>query len=225
MHSLQSLRRGYTGYRPDVLALIRNPPSRVLDVGCGAGMLGRDIKERWPQAVVVGIDRDPCLVEEAAKHLDRVVLANIEDDLEFSELGNEQFDAIIFADLLEHLISPERVLRVATRFLAPGGFIVTSIPNVRHYSTILSLVFLGKWPQRDRGIHDRTHLRFFSRRDILHLLRSCGLEPLEERRNVRLIEPWSWTNIPGKLFDFWPFRPFLTYQYLHRSTLSNDAKG
>jgi hypothetical protein len=43
-----------------------------------------------------------------------------------------------------------------------------------------------------------------------------------ERRNLRLVESQSWTMVPAKVLDFWPFRPFLTFQYLHRWLRQSD---
>ena len=58
------------------------------------------------------------------------------------------------------------VLRAAVRYLEPEGVVIASIPNVGHLDTICNLVFRGLWPYRERGIHDRTHLRFFARGNI-----------------------------------------------------------
>ncbi len=68
------------------------------------------------------------------------------------------------------------------------GLIVASIPNVRHYSTIFSLVVRGYWPYRDRGIHDKTHLRFFTLKNIKELFLDANLDIISIVRNYRIIE-------------------------------------
>lgn len=209
--------RGYSGFRPDILRLLPPAPLRVLDIGCGQGGLGEGIKQHWPAAHVVGLDGNQELLADAATRLDEALLADLNAPTSLEVLGVKLFDVIILADVLEHLVAPEQLLRGAVSHLTPNGVIITSLPNVRHYSTLIALVFSGRWPRRGRGIHDRTHLHFYTRKDILDLLRSCGLTPVREARNVRLVESLSWTNIPGKLLDFWPFRGFLTFQYLHLS--------
>lgn len=217
-------RQGYTGPRPDVLALMPDRPSRVLDVGCGAGQLGASIKEKWETAFVAGVDNDPVLVGEAQRHLDQVFQVDLNSASPFSAFdADSDFDVIIFADVLEHVLFPQRLLEFAKERLAENGCIITSLPNVRHYSTFISLGLLGVWPQRDRGIHDRTHLHFYTKKNIAALFETSGLIVVKEKRNVRLIERWSWTNIPGKILDFWPFRGFLTFQYLHRLVVNTDA--
>ena len=211
-------KKGYTGPRPDILKLIADSPERILDIGCGSGSLGAAIKLNWKNSVVIGVDNDEQLLSEASTRLDKAIYSDLNNDHPLASLDNYQpFDVIIFADILEHLVHPERIISEARNLLKPAGYIITSIPNVRHYSTFITLGLKGTWPRRERGIHDKTHLRFFARKDIISLLEECGFKMVEEKRNVRLIEAWPWTNIPGKLFDFLPFRPFLTFQYLHRS--------
>src|SRR3990172_1078180 len=63
-----------------------------------------------------------------------------------------------------------------------------SIPNVRHLSTIKELLFKGKWPYRERGIHDKSHLRFFTLKNIIELFEGAGLEVITIRRKFRLFE-------------------------------------
>lgn len=215
----QDLRRrlqGYSGGRPDIIKLIWGQPRRVLDVGCGAGMLGSQIRQRFPGCVVVGIEPDAGRAAMAKDHFDHVIDGDAEDPavLELAAaLG--PFDLVICADVLEHMVSPLVALRSLVPMLSEGGRLVTSLPNVRHVSTFVDLYLFGNWPQRDRGIHDRTHLHFFARPNILALGRQAGLEPIIERRNLRLFEGHPWSMIPAKLLDFWPFRGLYTFQYVH----------
>jgi len=83
------------------------------------------------------------------------------------------FDCIIFADILEHLKDPLVLLKNATSFLSDGGVIIASIPNIRHHTTIINLLFKGYWPYRERGIHDKTHLRFFTLKNIKEMIEDC----------------------------------------------------
>jgi hypothetical protein len=52
--------------------------------------------------------------------------------------------------------------------------VIVSVPNVAHLWVRLSLA-LGRWDYADRGILDRTHLRFFTKRSFAALLRDAGL--------------------------------------------------
>jgi SAM-dependent methyltransferase len=218
--------RGYSGARPDVVRLLPAEARRVLDVGCGAGMTAALVRERCPAVHVIGLEPSEELAAHAAKQVDEIIVGRVDDDSVLGALAAQApFDVIICADVLEHLAEPLPVLQALAGQLSPGGCLITSIPNVRHLSTFIALGLLGTWPARDRGIHDRTHLRFFARRDILRLGAEAGLKPSCERRNVRLIESKAWTLVLAKVRDFWPLRGFVTFQYLHRWTRAVDERG
>lgn len=206
--------QGYSGRRPDVLRLVEGRPARVLDVGCGAGWLGAELRRRDAAIALEGIERDAALASVARRHYDAIYDLDLGDAAALSRLPR-RYDLIVCADVLEHLAEPEAALAALAGLLAQDGRVITSIPNVRHYSTLLALLFAARWPRRLRGIHDRTHLRFFTRADMHDLFQGAGLSAAREARNLRLIEAWSWTTPLAKLLDFWPLRPFLTFQYLH----------
>ncbi len=161
----------YFGYpRPEVVALVPQTARRVLDIGCGAGMLGEAIKQRQG-ASVSGIELDARAAAAARERLDHVWAGDIEQ-LDF-EIPAGSFDAIVCADVLEHLRQPARVLKQIREWLEPGGCIVASIPNVRHHSVVQSLL-QGNWTYESAGLLDRTHLRFFTRREIEKLFHRAG---------------------------------------------------
>ncbi len=144
---------------------------RVLEIGCGAGELGRLLKERG--CFVAGVELVPEAAEEARRHLDQVVTTDVETDHLPFPLGS--FDAVIFADVLEHLIDPWRVLREAVGLLAPGGCMIASVPNVQNADVIWRLI-RGRWDYRERGILDRGHLRFFTLGGVRDLFEQAGLD-------------------------------------------------
>jgi 2-polyprenyl-3-methyl-5-hydroxy-6-metoxy-1,4-benzoquinol methylase len=146
---------------------------RALDVGAADGYLSELLTARgW---TVTALERDPALAARARGRCKEVVVADLE---EAAPRLDGPFDAIVCGDVLEHLTDPLRVLTSLTRALAPGGTVVVSVPNVAHLWVRLSLL-LGRFEYADRGILDRTHLRFFTRRTFLRFLREAGLEPRE----------------------------------------------
>ncbi len=158
--------------RPEVRALIPAHAQRVLDVGCGAGALGTALKlEREPGLEVVGIELDAAAAQRAGEELDRVLTGDAIARL--AELRSGSFDAIVFADLLEHLADPQAALAHARRLLAPGGVVVASLPNVRHWSVLRQLLE-GDFRYEAAGILDRTHLRFFTRKSAQRLFAAAG---------------------------------------------------
>lgn len=162
---------------------------RVLDVGAADGLLARRLGERgWR---VTGIESDPALAEAGARHCATMLRADLNSAP--PEL-TETFDAIVYADVLEHLVDPLGVLLRLNRALTPTGVIVVSIPNVAHLWVRLSLL-AGRFSYGDRGILDRTHLRFFTRRSLESLLREAHVRV--ERRTVtpvplHLVVPPAW---------------------------------
>jgi methionine biosynthesis protein MetW len=206
----------YVGPRQDILRLIPEGVTRVLDVGCSVGTLGQAIRER-DGAEVVGVEVDEDMAAQARGRLDAVHVADVEDATLIGRLGDTPFDCIVLADLLEHLVDPWTVLRRFTERLAPNGVVVASLPNIRHYTTIRTLLFQGYWPYRDRGIHDRTHLRFFTLRNVHELFDSAGLKITKVDRNYRIIErPHRLNRLAPALA--WPgLRELIAFQYLVRA--------
>jgi 2-polyprenyl-3-methyl-5-hydroxy-6-metoxy-1,4-benzoquinol methylase len=168
--------------RRDMAALVPSGRLRVLDVGCGFGGLGRVlIEERGCE--VHGIERNP----QAAGYLDELYASYVIGDVEFGaeSFAARAFDCIIFADILEHLVDPQAVLRRYRELLVSNGTVVASIPNVRNITLLYNLVVRGRWTYGDSGLLDRTHLRFFTRADIHDLFDSAGfvIERVEVNRD------------------------------------------
>jgi 2-polyprenyl-3-methyl-5-hydroxy-6-metoxy-1,4-benzoquinol methylase len=123
---------------------------------------------------VFGVEINP----DAASRLEGVYADYWIGDVEQVNLpaGIEAFDCIVFADVLEHLRDPWSTLKRYLQLLKPRGEIVVSIPNVRNIALLYNLVLRGRWHYEDSGLLDRTHLRFFTRVEILELLADAGLE-------------------------------------------------
>jgi len=205
-------RRPRSGYfsdaKPAFLELIDPRGLRVLDLGCGGGHNGALLKRAGAREVV-GVELHAGAAAQARKHLDAVVQADLAH-LDLSQLGDEPFDAILASDVLEHLAEPEEVLARALTRLRPGGAVVVSLPNVAHVVVFANLL-MKRWPRNDSGIFDRTHLRFFAKRDMVRLLQGAGL------RVVR-VEPYytRYAAIRAACYAFslYVFREYWARQYL-----------
>jgi 2-polyprenyl-3-methyl-5-hydroxy-6-metoxy-1,4-benzoquinol methylase len=208
----------YVGPRPDIERLIPRNPKIILDVGCSTGTLGVAIKASTG-AQVFGIELSEAMANEAIQHLDRVFVGDAAEIILREKLGNHQFSTIIFADVLEHLVDPWAVLKAAATHLETEGTIIASIPNIRHIDTLYNLVFKGYWPYRDRGIHDRTHLRFFTKKNILELFEHSGLVIETIETNYRFLERPAAINRFAKFFAVPIMKDFLAFQYLIRASL------
>jgi SAM-dependent methyltransferase len=152
--------------------MVPSGASRILDVGCGEGMLGRILLEKGA-AEVVGIETDPAVARRAGENLSRVLQGDVESLVLPFEDG--YFDCIVLADVLEHLRDPLAALVKMVRHLSDSGAIVASIPNVR-FLDVLRRLAEGRWEYQEFGILDKTHLRFFTKKEIEVLFHQAGLE-------------------------------------------------
>ncbi len=163
----------YEHPRYEVIQHIPLRTRRLLDVGCGAGILGATLKKEFKEMEVTGIEMVDDACRRAQRVLDRVIQGNIESmDLPFAD---GYFDSIVCADVLEHLVEPAAVLKKLARCLAPDGVIVISLPNVQYYE-VVSMLVSGAWTYMNAGILDSTHLRFFTRQTAVDMIREAGLE-------------------------------------------------
>ena len=155
--------------------LVDGTPKRVLDLGCAAGALGAELMRRFPRASVVGIEAGRAAAEKAGTRLERVIRARLEE-VSFTDLGfrHGEFDTVIAADILEHLVNPWDLLVRLRPYLAPKAQIVASIPNIRNITVISSLLLGGRFDYDERGLLDITHLRFFTLEGIRRLFEETG---------------------------------------------------
>lgn len=216
----------YTTPRPDVFEMVPPAARHILDVGCSNGALGLSLREAQPGRSVCGIEFDTRFAHEAAKHLDYVLNADL-NLLNWSEaLTGRSFDCIIFADVLEHLVDPKRCLLQACQHLQPGGCVVVSLPNIRHLSSLWAIFLSGRFPQRDRGIFDRTHLRWFTSADAHSLLFDCGLKLSATNLALRWGDRGGGrmnqllNRLPSAVQQWAPVREFLTYQMCLRAEVA-----
>lgn len=158
--------------RPEMLRFVPPGCQRVLDVGCSQGNFGAMLKQTR-QIEVWGIEPVATAAAEAAAKLDHVIEGVFAPE---TDLPPASFDAIFFNDVLEHLFDPAAAIQLSRKLLKPGGAIVTSIPNIRHFPTSWELVVKGQWTYTDWGILDRTHLRFFTKKSIRELFAGCDFK-------------------------------------------------
>ncbi|HET8566538.1 MAG TPA: class I SAM-dependent methyltransferase [Solirubrobacterales bacterium] len=170
---------GAESVHADVVRLV-GEGMRVLELGPATGYMSRAMVRRG--CSVVGIELDPAMAEQASAVCDRVIVGDIDElDLE-QELGEERFDAVVAADVLEHLKDPLAALIRLRRFLQPDGYFVLSVPNVAHGSVRLALLS-GHFDYREAGLLDSTHLRFFTRESFEQLLDEAELGLAELHRH------------------------------------------
>jgi 2-polyprenyl-3-methyl-5-hydroxy-6-metoxy-1,4-benzoquinol methylase len=193
----------YSNMRRELIDEVPIGPHEVLEVGCGEGRVGAAIKAEGRASYVTGIELTEDAAKKAKNVLDRVLVGDVEKmDLPFTK---GQFDVIVLGDVMEHLVDPWSKLGCLVTYLKPGGAVVASLPNIRNWRTLFSLIFLGKWEYKDLGVMDITHLRFFTRSGMIKLFRDSGLE-------IKKMVPLGHEILSRLPIGF--LREFATQQYL-----------
>jgi SAM-dependent methyltransferase len=156
-----------------VLAQMPAGLSRVVDVGCMSGALGREYRKANPGCDYIGVELDPKYAEVARGRLSSVVTGAVDalPDAEFERLFPS--DCWIFSDVLEHINDPWALLGRLYARLAPGAIVIASIPNVAHWS-VQARIATGHFDYEDSGLLDRTHIRWFTRRTIIQMFERAG---------------------------------------------------
>lgn len=142
---------------------------RVLDAGCGNGYLAAILASRGYD--VTGVEQPGGFDKDFPANV-RLVPADLESGL--PDLDGT-FDYILCADVLEHLRHPEGLLAQLRACLAPGGVLIASLPNSGNIYFRLT-VLAGRFPQEDKGLFDRTHLRFYTLDGWRQLFAGSGYE-------------------------------------------------
>ncbi len=198
----------------------------ILEVGTSTGYVSRVLKERGNS--VTGIEIDPVAGEIAARHCELMIIGDIETiDLD-SYASPSSFDVIIFGDLLEHLVSPEEVLKKIMKYLRPDGYLVVSLPNICHGDVLLNML-MGNFHYTSMGLLDTTHLRFFGLKNIIDLFSRCGYSitaihttKAEVGSTEQQIDP---DLIPDPLLTFVRSLPNTdVYQYVFKAVPSLDPE-
>jgi len=202
----------------DVVRLV-GEDARVLELGPATGYMSRVFAERG--CAVVGVEVDPDMAKRAGEVCERVIVGDL-DQLDFdAELGEDRFDVIVAADVLEHLKDPHDVLTRLRPFLKPDGAFIVSVPNVAHGSVRLALLS-GHFDYREIGLLDSTHLRFFTRESLEQLLDEAELGLAELHRHELNLDasevPFDADSVPIEVREELERDPDArTYQFVARA--------
>jgi len=165
----------YQSNRNDMLKYIPPDTKTSLEFGCGCFVFSALVKYKF-DAETWAVEINEEAAYEAKKVLDKVINSDAAKSLD--DIPDEYFDCIILFDILEHLLDPSALLCALKNKLSDKGIIIASIPNIRYYRTFVELVLHGNWDYKDHGILDRTHLRFFTYKSIVKMLKLLNFEIL-----------------------------------------------
>lgn len=155
----------FSNVRKDIVHFIKDRKGlKILEIGGGSGNTLLYLKENKIAAEIHMVDIMDLVANKEA--FDSIQIIDIEEE---SLQTDERFDIIILADVLEHLKDPMAVISQLKEFLKKGGAFLVSIPNIRHYSAFIKIFLKGSFAYEDQGIFDKTHIRFFCKKDMKQL--------------------------------------------------------
>jgi 2-polyprenyl-3-methyl-5-hydroxy-6-metoxy-1,4-benzoquinol methylase len=158
--------------------------SPILDVGAAQGFLGQLLGNT--SLIIDAVEPNAYWAEHAQPFYRQVFASSIEE----AHLPDATYRVIVCADVLEHTVDPEAVIEQLRRVAADDALFIISLPNVAHLAVRLMLL-VGRFPQMERGILDRTHLHFYTLDTATEMLRRAGLEVVRARpTGVPLDELW-----------------------------------
>ncbi|MEW8626793.1 MAG: glycosyltransferase [Candidatus Thiodiazotropha sp.] len=146
--------------------------SRVLELGCATGYMSEYLRQELG-CHVVGVEYDRSMAQKAKQHCDQVIVGDVQKDNWLKSLGDEPFDIITCADILEHLRDPISVLKKLPKYLKQNGRLLASLPNGAHAALRLELLE-GRFTYEDTGLLDRTHLHLFTYNSLRELFVRSG---------------------------------------------------
>lgn len=162
----------FSGARSDFVdRLPFDKTAAVLEIGCGSGATGALALGEGRCGRYVGVELDARAAAEARSILSSVIVGDVEA-LEF-DWPAASFDAVIFSEVLEHLVHPDVVVAKLARFVRPGGLLLASSPNIAQWRVIKELA-CGRFRLADRGVFDRTHVRWFTPETFAELFEDAG---------------------------------------------------
>lgn len=161
----------YSNVRSDILAMVEGRGLRMLEVGCGSGSTLLHAKQTGIAASIVGAEYVPEVAKLAQQRgVKKVYSGDFGLAAKKIFAAEGKFDVILFGDVLEHMIDPWAALAHAKDLLADGGQIVASVPNFRYWRVMYNVFLKGDFRYVADGIMDKTHLRFFCRKNIMEMI-------------------------------------------------------
>ncbi|MDC0004999.1 class I SAM-dependent methyltransferase [Vicingaceae bacterium] len=203
----------HSGTRMDVISFLKNgTQEKALEIGAGGGDSLCFIKENNLAEEIVGVELFELQNSNQTNPLiDKFIHGNIEH--ESLDLEAEYFDVIILADILEHLIDPWKTVEYVSGFLKKGGKIITSLPNIQDFKTMIKIYVKGDFRYREDGVLDKTHLRFFCKKNMIQLLTTKKLEVKSATPAFKIRKDRNGRKLTN-LLTLGLIEPYLSIQYI-----------
>ena len=153
--------------------------SRVADLGCGAGALAQRLFDAGFDVLAADA---ACDAYQAKVEFQQLDLEDARQMAEFCEEFAERFDAVICAEVIEHVENPWLLARDIASLLAPGGVAIISTPNVGSWYSRLRFFLNGKFPFFYQADAEYGHIHALSETELKLICTRAGL-------NVQSVTP------------------------------------
>jgi 2-polyprenyl-6-hydroxyphenyl methylase/3-demethylubiquinone-9 3-methyltransferase len=186
MKNMESFYEQYWKYRKETNHVYSNAPRRItqtseilaeyeiqkiLDIGCGEGMLGRVLDDRYE---IIGIDISDQALNLASDHYDNTRQLNVEKE-NLTDISYSDFDAVVCLELLEHVFNPEDVLQEILSIIHKDGLFISSFPNFVFWRYRLDML-RGLPPQDYTLYSELEHIQDFTIESYGKLIRNVGFD-------------------------------------------------
>lgn len=206
----------YYNPRVEMLSFIPKESKRLLDIGCSTGGFGANLKKVNSAIEIWGIEPYSAAAQEASKQLENVINSIFEKDM--PELEGQKFDVIVFNDVLEHLVNPEKTLQDCHQYLTEGGVIVASIPNIMYFPLFVKQLLIKEdWEYMKEGVFDNTHLRFFTKKSMIRLFKDSGYS-LQQIQGIN-----AYSSKAFSLLNFFFLNKFKNWRYQQYAVVAKLA--
>lgn len=143
----------------------------VLEIGSSTGYMTKAFLDN--NCTVDTVEQDSNAILKLPKKVRKVFHQSIEDIKSFESFSKD-YDFIVMADVLEHLVNPETVLTSLLKIVSPNTKLLVSLPNVACWAMRKQLFFKGDFEYQDSGLLDKTHLHFYTVETLPKLLLENG---------------------------------------------------
>ena len=195
--------------RVEILSMVPKTGQVIGSVGCGQARTEGALVEAGRD--VHGVDVSERAIKVAKQRLTSARVIGYDETMPFAE---ESLDGLMLLDVLEHMpLAWERLAEYA-KMVKKGGWVVISVPNMRHIEIVTKLFFRGDWPEDEMGIFDKTHIQVMTHKRLERWGELAGLQ------HQSWHDAYRWAVLPHYLYraldaiTFKIFKSFFHYQVL-----------